>query len=345
VTSAQQSRWFVVLSPQGAARAVGEEIIKALLLDVGPERLKVFDCRTYFKAFSGLLVNPEETMVIDLVNHALVIQCLDFRTTHMLVLPLSPVTLFTLQLIRNQHITTIHWFYEDFRQANYWKDVVAGYDYFFGIQKGPLIAQCAVSGARYAFLPTAANSVAAINHPTDRAPRVDAAFIGVPSSYRIRVLEFLASAGIRMAIAGAGWNMYRGNLERYIVNGDWTDASQSADIVSEAVIGLNLSINDPESDRDSVHISPRVFDVLQAGRVLLTEEVPLIHEVLADCRFWTFSCQEQAVEVIGSVLSHPEKERSNVEKNREIVLARHTYANRVREIMAATSPGLRPPPR
>jgi hypothetical protein len=333
VISEPLPRWFVALSPEGAARAVGEAAISALSSRVGPDRLKVFDCRTYLKAFTGLLASPDEAMVVDLLNHALIVQCLDFRATHLLVLPLSPVTLFSLQLLRNQHVTTLHWFYEDFRAASYWKDVVAGYDFFFGIQKGPLVDACSACGARYAFLPTAANPAFTAFAAAGKPPAADVAFIGIPSSYRVRVLELLASAGIRLAIAGSGWNKYRGSLEGHIVKNAWTDAAESATILANATIGLNLSVRDPEGDRENTHVSPRVFDILQAGRALVTEEVPLIHEVIPDCAFRTFSGPEKALDVIKSALSNPVADAANAEKNRAMIRERHTYEIRIRKMI------------
>ena len=341
MTPLPDNRWFVALSPEGAARAVGKQVIDALSRRTGPEAIKVFDCRTYLKAFSGLLANPEESMVVDLLNHALIVQCLDFRTTHLLVLPLSPITLFTLKLLRNQRVVTIHWFYEDFRQALYWKDVIAGYDYFFAIQKGPIVSACVSNNVRYAFLSTAANSDVAFNLPViGRGSAVDVAFIGIPSPYRIRVLEFLAASGLKLAIAGAGWNHYRGPLDSSIKNGEWTEASQSVKILSDATIGLNLSVSDPEIDRENTHVSPRVFDILYAGRVLVTEEVPLIHETIGQCAFYSFSDQHEALDVITSVISHPESEIGKAIVNREIIRARHTYENRVGEILSLTTNSL-----
>jgi hypothetical protein len=325
-----------VLSPQGAARAVGEESIKALVQCAGADAVKIFDSRTYQKAFASLLSKPDETMVVDLLNHALVVQCLDFKTTHLLVLALCPVTLFTLNLLRNQGITTTHWFYEDYRQALYWKTVLPGYHYFFAIQKGPLVHACAAQKTRYVFLPTAASSAMAVVRPAGSAAGADVAFIGIPSPYRIGILEFLALQGIRLAIAGSGWNSYRGLLEQFIVNGKWTNAQHMATILSNATIGLNLSTMDPKGDRENSHISPRVFDMLQAGCALVTEEVPLIHEILIDCAFYTFLGHEQALGVIKEVLSHPERERDRAEKNWEMIRTRHTYEHRVREIMSLT---------
>lgn len=331
-----ESRWFVALSPSGAARAVGVETIRALSHRAGPNAVKVFDCRTYLNAFSSMLIKPEEIMVVDLLNHALTVQCLEFRTTHFLVLPLCPVTLFTLNLLKDQRITTVHWFYEDFRQALYWKEVLAGYDYFFAIQKGPIPGMCAETGSKYGFLPTAASSVSPIDRTPGHRTFVDAAFIGVSSPYRTSFLEFLASQGISLAIAGAGWGQYRGILERFVVNGEWTDTGQSADILAGARVGLNISTTDPEGDRSNTHISPRVFDVLQAGCALVTEEVPLIHETIGDCSFTTFSNREQAIAAIRDALSHQEQDAAD--KNKATIATRHTYGNRVMEMMAMMRP-------
>jgi Glycosyl transferases group 1 len=330
------ARWFIVLSPEGAARSAGEETIKAFSLIVNPGNLKTFDCKVYLDAFKNMLKDPDEAMVVDLLNHALTVQCLAFKATHMLVLALSPVTLFTLNLLREQKVATIHWFYEDFRQAGYWKDVLAGYQYFFAIQKGPIIDECRKLGTRYAFLPTAASEIGPDKPFTQSGINKDAAFIGIPSVYRIRVLEFLAAHGVRLAIAGQGWDRYQGPLMPFIVNGGWIDGKQSAAVLQSAAIGINLSINDPQLDRSNTHISPRIFDVLLSGRVLITEEAPLVHEVLPDCTFHCFSNETEALDCIRMILARPEMEKENRAKNRQVVEQGHLYVNRVRRMVEIT---------
>lgn len=330
------ARWFIVFSPEGAARSTGEEIIKAFSRSVTPDCIKTFDCAVYLHAFKNMLKAPDETMVVDLLNHALIVQCLEFHATHILVLALSPVTLFTLNLLRDQKITTAHWFYEDFRRAAYWKDVLAGYQYFFAIQKGPIIDECQRRNVRYVFLPTAASELPRDKPFTQREIKKDAAFIGIPSAYRTRVLEFLATHGIRLAIAGQGWDRYQGPLMPCIINGGWVDGKQSAAILQSAAIGINLSLNDPQRDRSNTHISPRVFDVLMSGGVLVTEEVPLIHEVLPDCSYHCFANEAEALSIIQAVCAHPEKEQENIEKNRQAIKTGHLYVNRVQRIVEIT---------
>ena len=330
------ARWFIVLSPEGAARSTGQETIKAFSQSVNHDTVKIFDSKVYLDAFKNMLKDPDEAMVVDLLNHALIVQCLAFKATHILVLALSPVTLFTLNLLREQKVATLHWFYEDFRRVAYWKDVLAGYQYFFAIQKGPIFDECGRCNTRYVFLPTAAHETRPDIQFTQSEINKDAAFIGVPSAYRVRVLEFLAAQGVRLAIAGQGWGRYQGPLMPYIIDGGWIDGKQSTAILQSAFFGINLSFNDPELDRNNTHISPRVFDVLLSGRVLITEEVPLVHEVIPDCTFHCFSNETEALDSIRTILAHPEMDKENIEKNRQAIKARHLYVNRVQRIMEIT---------
>jgi len=325
--------WLIAVPPEGAARTIGLEVASAFSSVVSGDNCKIFDSKTYFLAYSSMLKSPDETMVVDLLNQTLVVQCLEFRATNLLVLALSPVTLFTLNLLKSNNIQTIHWFYEDFRRASYWKDVIAGYCRFYAIQKGPIADECSRLGVQFAFLPTAASWAYGANFNKNGHAEKDAAFVGLPSSYRVRILEHLASKGISLSIAGQGWDRYRGSLSPYIVRNSWTDARESAAILGNARIGLNLSMSDPQSDRKNTHISPRVFDVMLCGKVLVTEDVPLIHEVLPDCAYYCFSDEFEAARIIKEILFHPEKQLENIEKNRKAVEAGHLYAHRVKKIL------------
>ena len=331
----KKQRWFIAVPPNGAARFVGQEIVKAFLQLAESNSIKTFDCKIYLKAFSDLLKNKDDTMIVDLLNQSLIVQCLDFQATHVLVLALCPVTLFTLNLFEKMEIVTAHWFYEDFRRANYWKEVVGGYRYFFAIQKGPIIDECGKYGSHFAFLPTAAPLRDGGGRPS--APfSAEVAFIGIPSDYRVNFLEFLVSRGIRLAIAGQGWDRYRGMLSQFIVNNQWTDPEQASDILSTAYIGINLSVIDPGPDRENTHVSPRVFDVLLAGRALLTEDVALAREVLIGCAYHTFKNQEDAFDRVRDILAHWDNETVRAAKNAEILRQCHGYRQRVERIISLT---------
>jgi spore maturation protein CgeB len=329
------SKWLMVLPPDGAARAVAQNATAAFVSEIS--ELKTFDCLHYRNAFRKLLARPDDDLVVDLLNQSLVVQCLDFRATHLLIYALSPVTLFTLNLLRNQKIKTIHWFYEDYRRAVYWKDVAAGYEFFFAIQRGEVERRCRESGCRYAFLPTAAGQSTSASEVSSYVPETDVAFVGLPSPYRNAMLESLAAAGISLIIAGSGWDRYRGPLQRCVAKGNWTDENESAAILRRARIGLNLSMDDPTPDRSAVHVSPRVFDIMLQKRTVVTEDVPLAGEILDGYNYRTFVAPADAVAVIRDVLANPDRENASAERNRQRVLSRDTYTQRARAILALTA--------
>jgi hypothetical protein len=329
------SKWLLVLPPEGAARTVGERTWEALCARLPAPQRKLFDTKPYLEGFDKLLKDPTDQMVVDLVNQSLVVQCLDFEASHVLVLALSPVTFFTANLLRRRGIKTLHWFYEDFRQAKYWREVAGAYDHFLAIQRGAIETECAAKGVRFHYLPTAATL------PADRPVRPwrerpgDVAFIGFPSVYRIAVLEALVTAGIPLKVAGEGWEKYRGPLQACMVSKGWAGSEETFRLLEAAKIGLHIPTENPAEDRESCHVSPRVFDVLAAGCRLLCEEAPLLRETLAGCAYREFRGPQGAVTAVRAALLEgmPAEE---AEANRALVAKEHTYAVRVAQILGLT---------
>jgi hypothetical protein len=329
-----QSKWFIVLPPDGAARQAGLETITAFESLLGKDRCASFDCSTYLSAFSSLLKTQDDNMIVDLLNQSMLVQCLAFEATHLLVLALAPVTLFTLSILKKQSIHTAHWFYEDFRRATYWKDVLAGYDSFFAIQKGPIADLCLQQNVRFTYLPTAVSGARATQAVESCAARtVDVAFIGIPSPYRIEFLEYLAQNGISLVIGGSGWAGYQGPLSGSLVATNWVNDAQAQTILRSAKIGLNLSVSSPAADPANTHVSPRVFDVLAAGCVLVTEDVPLVKDALQGLHVSFFSEKENAAQVIKDILKGIDAEQPLCDANATAVAKDHTYLNRVQEIV------------
>lgn len=324
-------RWMLVLPPDGAARNVALKAADAFQKKMGPDVFKCFDSLTYTQAFSKLLRESDENLTVDLLNQSLIVSCLDFGAHHLITGALSPVTLFTLNLLRKQKISTTHWFYEDFQRALYWKDIISGYDHFCTIQKGEFPEICKKNGTDYHFLPTA-TTLADIDIVPSQLYLYDIAFIGIPSSYRVSVLEKLCFSGFSIAIAGSGWESYRGPLEKTILSRSWTNNSQIQTILAQTKIGINLSVENPIG-RENVHISPRVYDIMACGVTLLTEDVPLIYDSLPDCSFHTFTDSDDLCLKIKNILLLAEIEKIIADKNRLQVLKSHTFANRVDQLI------------
>jgi hypothetical protein len=326
------SKWMLTLPPEGAARTVGEKTWDALCERLPAPRRKLFDTKLYLDSFDKLLKNPTDQMTVDLANQSLVVQCLDFEATHLLVLALSPVTFFTAQLLRRRGLKTIHWFYEDFRQAKYWREVVGAYDHFLAIQRGPVETFCAEKGAKFHYLPTAATLSPARPVRSWKERPGDAAFIGFPSSYRVSVLEAVLTSGIPLKIAGQGWERYRGPLQACMVDRGWVGGEESFRLLESCKIGLHIPTENPAEDRDSCHVSPRVFDVLAAGCRLLYEEAPLLRETLSGLGAREFRGPAGAVTAVRAALLEGLTPQE-AEENRARVMKEHTFAKRVEEIL------------
>lgn len=330
-------KWLITLPPYGAARQAAFHVVAEFGKKLHASAVHTFDCKKYLDAFNALLKTPDETIAVDLLNQSLIVQSLQYRTTHLLVMALSPITLFTLNLLKMQHIKTIHWFIEDYRSATYWQQILPGYDIFFAIQKGILPSICSKHHTRYDYLPTAATSVDTAQQPDNSLPRYDAAFVGIPSPYRITVLEYLLKHGISLSIAGEGWDCYSGPLSVCIKQATWTNAEQTATLLREASIGLNLSFNEPcDTTGTDTQLSPRVFDILLYSKALLSENSALLQQTLHGCHYYTFSNKQEAVTITEKIL-RDQKEQNYpdlVTATKNIVQQKHLWEHRVDHIIA-----------
>jgi hypothetical protein len=349
-------KWMIVLPPEGAARQVGESVWKSFGRVLPESRRKLFDTKAYQDAYDRLLKSPEDDMVVDLLNQSLIVQALDFEATHLLVLALSPVTAFASDLLRRRGLVTLHWFYEDFRQAKYWRDVLPTYTHFLAIQRGPVEAACREKGVAFHYLPTAtggwnSSGEGGGHHGADECGSGGPAagpkpwkertggvvFVGFPSPYRTSALEALAAAGIPLRIAGSGWEKYRGPLESLLEGSGWAGPERVRALLGEARAALHLPYEDPAIDRDNSHLSPRVFDVLAAGCVLLCEDAPLIRESLRGCAYREFRGAAEAVEAARATLAEGLPQET-LDANRDTALREHTYARRIAYLRSINLP-------
>jgi spore maturation protein CgeB len=328
------SKWFIVIPPYGAAHILGKEIYKAFENILDKNRIKLFDCSKYLFFFNNILKNPDQTMAVDLLNQSMLTQCIDFKPDHILVCALSPITLFILNILKKQNINTVHWFYEDYKRALYWKDVLDGYNFFFGIQKGEIKLECEQKNIKFYYLPTAASyDFIELSQNSTQTKNFDVAFIGFASEYRIEFLEYLYDEGISIIISGSGWEGYNGRLKKNIISTNWVNNKEAKSIYQKSKIGINISFNSPQSNKENVQISPRVFDILASNCVLFTEDIMLAQETLNNLHYYTFSSKEDCLKKIKAVLNDYDKEKMFFEHNRQEILKNHTYENRVKKII------------
>ncbi len=324
-------RLVLVIPPFGAARTVAMALARAFTARLG-EGVKVFDCQAHGRGFSGLLRPEQAEFVPDFVNQSLIVQAFDFEAEAVVVFALSPINLFTLGLLRRHGVKTALWFYEDYREAPYWRDVLPGLDLLLGIQRGPLEEACRGAGTRFAFLPAPAvlplqNRVRSF---FDRP--ADAVFVGLPSPYRIRCLETLAGAGLKLALGGQGWDRVEGRLAASVRRGQWIEGESAAELYGEGRLGLNFSVREPGTERADVHVSPRLFDLAGQGCWPLTEDVPLLPETAADLDCATFHDRRELAQKALTMLSKGPPP-GLLERNLTAAHHRHSPAARVEEFL------------
>ncbi|MBD3316892.1 MAG: hypothetical protein GF344_13980, partial [Chitinivibrionales bacterium] len=160
--------WMIVIPPEGAARVVADHLADAY--DALNVPHAIFDMGRVLPGMRKMLKHPDEQMVIDWANEHLAVRTFDARATHVMVLALCRVSLFTLNIFRKHGIKTIHWFYEDFRRAHYWRQVLPGYDYFAAIQHGPVEEACGNLDVNYSLINTA---TALMSAPPADSPEYD----------------------------------------------------------------------------------------------------------------------------------------------------------------------------
>jgi O-antigen biosynthesis protein len=95
---------------------------------------------------------------------------------------------------------------------------------------------------------------------------------------------------------------------------------------SESRILLNESVGQD--------MNMRTFEAMACRQLLLTEDVPPLHELFKDGEHLvTFKTIDQAVDLARGLLADPERRKSIAEAGYKEVLAKHTYNRRVREIL------------
>jgi spore maturation protein CgeB len=78
----------------------------------------------------------------------------------------------------------------------------------------------------------------------------------------------------------------------------------------------------------------RTFEAMACRQVLLTEDVPPLHELFKDGEHLvTYRTIDEAVDLAKGLLADPERRKGIAESGYQEILAKHTYNHRVREIL------------
>lgn len=335
-------KWMVVVPPSGAARVQGlaaARCLASMSAELGAS--EVLDSRSYMDAFPKLLRNPnDQDLVVDLFNQALLCKILEKHCNRLLVPALAPITTYFLQLYKNQHVRTVHWFFEDYRQAAYWEDVFPAYDLFCAIQRGPVERACRSRCVPYLYLPNATQYRPPTEMLSWHERAYDLCFVGLPSTHRIGHLETLQHSGLSLVIAGQGWETYKGPLQPCIVHAGWTPPDETARLYQNSRMVVNLCMNDPGNEAPDDQISPRAYDALVFGAALLTERLGQNAEALAGLTYNEFRGPTDLLQLAKRLATQGTPGNAQQE-NCQGILQRHLLGHRLRQ-MSSTLDALFP---
>lgn len=293
---------MVALSPMGAARAYGLRVIAELQKKLGTEQVKVFDFGKWEGLIAGVLAAGQEDYVPDFLGQAFLTQVVAHKVKALLVLPLCPLNAYYLRLVRGLGVRAVHWFYEDWRVAQYWRDIAGEYDLFLGVQKGSLPSMVASRGGSYGYLPLGlAEGCGGGVAPSERP--YDFVFVGVASSYRIAILNALASYGYVVLVAGESWGEGLVGVQRWDDGKNWLPESEAWSLYKKSKFGLCLSVEDPVCNNGlcEQQISPRAYELAACGCLPIFEKLELNEDVFKSLYYMEFTNVNELVVSLRSV--------------------------------------------
>jgi spore maturation protein CgeB len=257
-----------------------------------------------------------------------------------LALAQAPLTSPLLAQLQEAGVKTALWFAEDFRRFPYWEDVGPHYRYVFGIQRGECMAAFAAAGITNAwYLPCAADP--GIHAPMSLSEAEQAEFGSavsfVGAGYRNRRVAFRRLLDFDFKVWGSDWRGADGIAGRVLQrHGARVSPTDTVRIFNASTINVNLHSStyvdgvDPLGD----FVNPRTFELAACGAFQLVDERRHLPEVLVPGReVATFASTAELRDRIAYYLERPAERDAIAAAGRRRVLAEHTYAARMTELL------------
>jgi spore maturation protein CgeB len=326
---------LVVIPKQGGARALGENIVYAL--NRMDHTALTFDCGQYSDNL-GKMVRGDETLLIDLFNQSLVVKALQEKADVVLVMALSPITPFTVQVLKNGGIKTVHYFCEDLKASEQWKPVIGAYDLFLVIQKDPWLKELkSDNNANTQYLPHGAPLECQASDVAGK--EFDVTFMGAPYNNRIKFFERLCHYEIDFRIWGGGWDKF--NLppplkDRIVEGSKWMNHEEIYSIYrrSKIVINLHATLTGQEIDETGDFINPRTFTIPLCHALQLTDRRKALADFYEEDReIVCFGSVGELADKIEFYLDHWEKAEAIIQAAHEKTLSYHMLSHRLAEML------------
>jgi spore maturation protein CgeB len=252
----------------------------------------------------------------------------------------APLTLPMLEHLRRKKFLTAMWFVENYRHLTYWQQLAAGYDFWFVIQQEPCIAALKQAGAKEVrYLPMAADP--SVHRPLEltQAEREeygsDVSFVGAGYANRRAIFPRLLGHDWRFKLWGNEWDGATDLTSVLQRNGARIDTGTCQKVFNASAVNLNLhSWAGTGLDPDGDFVNPRTFELAACGAFQLTDRRSLLPDVFTPNEIATVSSPDELPVEIARWLREPEQRLAMAAQARQRVLAEHTYAHRMRDLLS-----------
>jgi spore maturation protein CgeB len=220
------------------------------------------------------------------------------------------------------------------------------YDFIFclGTEAIELLEKGGIHNAKW--LPMACDPTR--HHPVECTPEEkkkygsDVVFVGSYYPERAVLFEHLSVRRCcDLAIYGPGWDTLPGSspLCKHL-KGFHTRPEEWLKIYSASKIILSAHYRDPQGKLPVYQASPRVFEILACGAFQLCDDQRDVFTLFKEGHdLVKFLDGKDLVAKVQYYLTHPEERRLIGLQGRETVLARHTYQDRVKELLTKIGHG------
>ena len=338
-------RVLVVLPFYGGSLPIGRYCASALR-EIGC-LVETFESPSFFSAFNAvkdLKVSSSrqeylENSFLQVVTQSILAKVETFEPDLVLCMAQAPMSRQGLTKLRKDNVATAMWFVEDYRLFTYWRSFAPFYDVFAVIQKEPFLAELAAIGVSNSlYLPLAADP--SVHAPLSLTAEEKASFgaelsfMGAGYPNRRTAFKHLAEHGLK--IWGTEWEDEPALAPLIQMQGKRIGTDDAVRIFNAADINLNLhsSVKAEETVSHGDFVNPRTFEIAAAGAFQLVDSRTLMPELFGQNDLATFGTLDELKKKIAYFREHPEERAMYAERGRARVLKDHTYAARMRTLMA-----------
>ncbi|KAB2488079.1 CgeB family protein [Priestia endophytica] len=236
------------------------------------------------------------------------------------------------------------WMTEDPYYMDKTVEIINRYDYIFTIDRASLEHYQKNGHPHVYLLPlgTDPNTFSPSTH-SDEQELIDICLVGYPYPDRIELIKFLLKeTQYTIEVVGGKWKdeLREWSKDQRLKITDWQPPHKVVNYYNNAKIILNthrpqdLVENNNSMGIISKSINNRTFDVASCGAFQLISHQPDLRYYFSEKEMVSFESQEELIEKIHFYIKNEEKRKEIALNAREVVLKHHTFAHRIKEIIA-----------